>query len=212
MTLKKLLGSLVLGAILVSPFGKTLHAASTSGNTRIKVTLPQIIILHYISEISLDFTTDLTTSIDEGSGSWTTAWDGTNAVSTDELATGNLNARQTFELEGNTSISTSVPNVWAVRGLAQNGEAAVSITESNTTLTHTHTNGSDTITLSDFTISSDGETTGTSMEVALNGIARTNATLGGVNFTMDLGDADSAGDYKNADGSGFEYTISAVTI
>jgi len=212
MTLKKLLGSLALGAILIAPFGKTLHAAETSGSTRIKVTLPQIIILHYISEISLDFTTDLSTTIDEGSGSWTTAWDGINTGGTAELTTGNLDDRPTFELEGHTTISTSVPNVWAVRGLAENGEATVSITDNGTTLTHTHDNGSDTIELSGFTISSAGENTGTTMDVALNGIARADATLGDVNFTMDLVDADSAGDYENTEVAEFEYTITTVTI
>lgn len=216
MKLKNAIGALILGATLVSPFGKTLNAAQTSGNTRIKVTLPEIIILHYISEISLNFTTDLTTRIDEQSGSWTTAWDGTNSAGTNELANGashNLEARPTFELDGNTTINTSVPNVWAVRGLAPNAEATVTITQGkNTTLTHTHSNGSDTITLSGFTISSPDETTGVTMDVALNGIARADATVGGVNFTMDLSLADSAGEYENADGSGFEYTISATTI
>lgn len=215
MKLKNAIGALILGAALVSPFGKTLNAAQTSGNTRIKITLPEIIILHYISEISLNFTTDLTTQIDEQDGSWTTAWDGTNGTGPNELSNGaghNLEARTTFELEGNTTISTSVPNVWAVRGLAPNAEATVAIITDNTTLTHTHSNGSDTISLSDFSISSSGETTSTKMDVALNGIARADATVGGVNFTMDLSQADSAGEYENADGNGFEYTISATTI
>ncbi len=207
MKLKNAIGAFILGATLVSPFGKTLHAAQASGSTDIMVRLPNIIILHYLSDLTLDFSTDISEGSDEGASSWTTAWNGGTSTGTAELAQGSgLNDNTTYELDGNTTINVTIPNVWAIRGFSSNGTATVSIAEGNTTLTNTQ---ADSIELSDFEVS-DGSRTGDEITgVALNGIAKSTATLGNVNLIMDLSGANTSGDYL---GDGTEYTITATAI
>jgi len=208
MTLKKLLGSLALGAILVAPFGKTLHAATTSGSTQLKVTLPDIIILHYISDIHLNFATDISDNVDEGgnASTWTTAWNGTNSEG-DELAQGTTLGSPSYELEGtNSTINVTLNDVWAIRGISSDGTASVSISGvDNLTNTQSDTIGISDWKVTDGTITADASITG----VPLNGIPKSTATLGDVNLTLDLGAAHTSGDYTN---SAAEYTITAETI
>ncbi|MBC8524689.1 MAG: hypothetical protein ISR54_05795 [Chlorobium phaeobacteroides] len=68
MTHKKILSTLVLAAALAFPLGNNAKAATTSGQTAVSVELPDIIILHYISGITLTFA-DITQAIDESAGS-----------------------------------------------------------------------------------------------------------------------------------------------
>lgn len=197
--LKKTLAILALGALLTAPLSKTGNAAvegvTASGNTDISVTLPPIIILHYISEVSLSFT-DISTSVDEGAGSWDIAWTDAASNVSGELTSALLDDATT-EPDGKTTFNITLPNVWAVRGYSSSGTASLLIEEGNTTLE----NGQSEIVLSDFSVSDD--------EPELNGLAKGNATIGSVSFVMDIIGAGISGTYE---AEGAEYTLTASAI
>ncbi|ACF45531.1 conserved hypothetical protein [Prosthecochloris aestuarii DSM 271] len=202
-TLKKKLGVLALSAAMSIPFSSSAHAAQTSGSTDIKVNLPDIIILHYISDITLNFGSDIGQSANESVASWTVAWDGATSDGSGELAVGNLDDTSN-ELGDISPIDVTLPNVWAIRGLSSSGTATVEITGGNLTLA----NSSSSIALSDFTVSGSGNTSA-SITADLNGLHKTTATVGDVNLKMDVSAAALSGEY---DTSGTEYTITATTI
>ena len=202
-TLKKKLGVLALSAAMSIPFSSSAHAVQTSGSTDIKVNLPDIIILHYISDITLNFGSDIGQSADESVASWTVAWDGATSDGSGELAVGNLDDT-TNELGAISNIDVTLPNVWAIRGLSSDGSATVAITGGNATLA----NGTSSIALSDFTVSGSGNTSA-SITADLNGLHKTTATVGDVNLKMNVSAAALSGEY---DTSGTEYTITATAI
>jgi len=203
-TLKKKLGVLALSAAMSIPFGSSAHAVQTSGSTDIKVNLPDIIILHYISDITLNFGSDIGQSANESGASWTVAWDGATSDGSGELPGGNLDDTSN-ELGAISTIDVTLPNVWAIRGLSSIGTATVEIAGGNATLA----NGtSSSIALSDFTVSGSGNTSA-SITADLNGLHKTTATVGDVNLKMDVSAAALSGLY---DTSGTEYTITATAI
>jgi len=207
---KKILSVLVLTAALAFPLGNNANAAQTSGSTSVSVTLPDIIILHYISGITLNFTTDITEGINEGTASWTVAWDGTPSVSPLELANGassNLSDAAT-ELDGNP-ITVNIPNVWAIRGFSSDGTATVAITlDNNAQLDSGATGSSAYIIMSNAQVDdNDGHVGATITAAPLNGIKKSTATVGDVNLTFDLDDAVESATY-----SGGQYTITATAV
>jgi len=206
---KKILSVLVLTAALAFPLGNNANAAQTSGSTSVSVTLPNIIILHYISGITLNFTTDITEGINEGTASWTVAWDGTPSAGSLELANGassNLSDAAT-ELDGNP-ITVNIPNVWAIRGFSSDGTATVAITLDNAQLGSGATGSSAYITMSNPQVDdNDGHVDATITAAPLNGIKKSTATVGDVNLTFDLDDAVESATY-----SGGQYTITATAV
>ena len=202
--LKKKLGVLALSAAMSISFGSSAHAVQTSGSTDIKVNLPDIIILHYISDITLDFGSDIGQSADESGASWTVAWDGATSDGSGDLAVGNLDDTSN-ELGAISTIDVTLPNVWAIRGLSSDGTATVEIAGGNATLD----NNSSSIALSNFTVSSGSGNTSASIAAALNGLHKDTATVGDVNLKMDVSAAALSGEY---DTSGTEYTITATAI
>ena len=207
---KKTFTIVALAALLLTSFGKVSHATvsgtTATGNTSISITLPNIIILHYLSDVSLSFNTDISTGVDEGAGSWNTSWSGTTSNGTGELAGSGLSDAPTYELDGNSTINVTLPKVWAVRGISSNGTATVSIAQGNTSLANTQ---SDSIELSNLTVSTEGAGPGVSITADLDGLSKQNATIGNVGLTMDLASANTSGQYVAA---GAEYTITATAI
>jgi len=206
---KKILSVLVLTAALAFPLGNNANAAQTSGSTSVSVTLPDIIILHYISGITLNFTTEITEGINEATTSWTVAWDGTPSEGTLELANGassNLSNAVT-ELDGNP-ITVNIPNVWAIRGFSSDGTATVAIKLDDARLDSEATGSSAYITMSNPQVDdNDGHVGATITAAPLNGIKKSTATVGNVNLTFDLQNAVESATY-----SGGQYTITATAV
>lgn len=176
-------------------------AASTSGTAKVTATLPQFIILHYHSAIDLNFDTPSSETIDEGNNAMNVTWAGSVYGNT-ELAPEDLRDAK-LELN-NDLVTVSLPNVWAVRGFAPNGKAKVSIEIPD---------GGDElkqdksiIEMSNMNVT-EGKNSGSSLDVELNGIAKSRATTGGV--TMDLNFMKTT---RSGEHTGSLYKITAKTI
>jgi hypothetical protein len=174
---------------------------STKATATVEATIPEFIILHYHSALSLNFATPESEIVNEGSNSMTVSWDGKTNGSR-ELAQGSLQ-NSVLELDGKET-TVHIPNVWAIRGFSKNGKAkiAIAIPEDGNKLV----NGKSEIGLSNAKVSSDYGTA-ESVDVPLNGIAKSNATVGGVDMDLNFNKTTLAGTH-----TGGQYTIIASTI
>ncbi|MCF8384067.1 MAG: hypothetical protein K9G39_10855 [Chlorobium sp.] len=176
-------------------------AASTRGTADVVVNVPNFIILHYYSALTLNFETPESLSIKEGSNDMDVAWDG-KVSGNSELENKSLSTAA-LELDG-TVTTVKIPNVWAVRGFSENGKAGVSIAipDDGDELAR----GSSIIGLSNAKVTSEKEAA-LSITVTLNGIAKSQATLGGIEMDLDFTNTQRSGEHK-----GGKYVISAVTM
>lgn len=204
---KKTLAIVTLAALLLTSFGKVGHATVVSGakgSTDVSVNLSGIIILHYISGITLDFET-LSEGIDEGSsGTWDVTWADGEASGGTGLTTGTLTSSAVSESDG--SITVHIPNVWAVRGISSSGNAEVSIALTTPTITNATPASSATITITQAELQQ-ASNEGTNIEVQLGGILKSQARIGDVSLTLDMSSANATGSY-----TGGVYTITAEAV
>ncbi|UZJ42691.1 hypothetical protein OO006_07025 [Prosthecochloris sp. SCSIO W1101] len=100
---------------------------SVVGSTNISIVLPDLIILHYYSGLTLNFE-EFSSAEDRGSADFDVQWNG-DAESASQLNDGNT------EIDLPDRVSLQLPNVWAIRGLSPSGSAKVSISLNNNVLT-----------------------------------------------------------------------------
>ncbi|WP_287373443.1 hypothetical protein [Prosthecochloris sp.] len=203
---KKTLAIVTLAALLLTSFGKVGHAtvSGATGSTDVSVNLSGIIILHYISGITLDFET-LSEGIDEGSsGTWDVTWADGEASGGTGLTTGTLTSSKVSESDG--SITVHIPNVWAVRGISSSGNAEVSIALTTPIITNETSASSATITITQAELQQ-ASNEGTNIDVQLGGILKSQARIGDVNLTLDMSSANATGSY-----TGGVYTITAEAV
>ena len=162
--------------------------------------MPEFIILHYYSSLSLNFATPESEIVNEGSNILNVTWQGKTDGS--ELAQGSLKG-SALELDGSET-TVHIPNVWAVRGFAPNGKAkiAIEIPKEGDKLV----NGKSEIGLSHAKINCE-HGTAESVDVPLNGITKSNATVGGVDMDLNFDKTTLSGTHK-----GGQYTIIASTL
>lgn len=212
---KKTLAIVTLAALLLTSFGKVGHAAATAsgatGSTDVSVSLDGIVILHYISGITLNFNNLSGVGIDEGADTWDVTWADGEASGGTGLTTNPLTSSTASESDG--SITVHIPNVWAVRGISSSGNAKVSIALTEDSITNTTDGSTDltpTIQITGAEVMFSG-TTGTSGEdalfVQLGGILKSQAKIGDVNLTLDMSSANATGSY-----TGGVYTITAEAV
>ena len=182
-------------ALLTSLSSQAL-AATTCGTTDVCVRVPEFIVLHYYSDITLNFDTPTSEAIDEGSNSVDADWNG-NAEG-DEL---DANSLMSASIDG-TKTSVKLNNVWAVRGFSTSGNARVEVTVPSNTLK----NGSSAITMSNVKVS-DNAQSGSSITTKLNGISQNRATTGNIEMDLDFSKTTRSGSH-----TGGQYTITATTI
>ena len=193
-----LLRNIFIAAALFFGTPSQAFAASTSGTTNVSVRVPEFIVLHYFSTITLNFDTPTAEAIDEGKSDVDVDWNGSsngNGLDANSLMNASL------ELDG-TKTSVSLNKVWAVRGLSKSGNARVEVTVPSNTLQ----NGSSTITMSNVKVS-DGAQSGSSITTKLNGISKSRATTGNLEMELDFSNTSRSGSH-----TGGMYTISATTI
>lgn len=188
-------------AISLATAGNTQCAVSSRGTADISATIPEFIILHYYSSLSLNFATPESEALDEGSSSLNVTWKG-DASGGEELAASNLMGAK-MELDGTTT-TVRMPNVWAVRGFSKNGTASVTATIPSGKATLS--NGESQIGISNVQVS-DNSNTGATITTALNGIARSRATVGSILIDLDFSKTNRSGAH-----SGGQYTITASTM
>lgn len=190
--------NIIIAIALLTGLSSQALAASTSGTTNVSVRVPEFIVLHYYSNISLNFEAPTAEAIDEGSDEVDADWNGnTNGTGLDA----NSLMSASLELDG-TQTSVTLNNVWAVRGFSKSGNARVEVTVPSDKLQ----NGSSEITMSNVKVSDDAQS-GSTITTKLNGISKSRATTG--NIEMDL---DFSGTTRSGSHTGGQYTITATTI
>ena len=172
---------------------------STVGTTNISIALPDLIILHYYSGLTLNFE-EFSSAEDKGAAEFDVQWDG-QAESSSELSEENT------ALDLPDRVSLQLPNVWAIRGLSPSGNAKVSISLNNNVLI----SGPSRIIIEEgegnIQIEDNEGHSGTSINTSLKGIAASEATIGNVRITLNFSETTRAGFH-----TGGQYKITAETI
>ncbi len=173
---------------------------SSSGTAKVTANVPQFIVLHYYSSLTLNFETPTSEALDQGDNTMTVSWEG--AASGDQLSTANLMDAK-LELDG-TKTTVKMPNVWAIRGFSKSGNAEVTVTipSGGDVLS----NGESKIGMSNVKVN-DGKNSGGSIKTNLGGIAKSSATFGGIELDLDFSKTNRSGSHN-----GGQYTITASTI
>jgi len=182
-----------LGMALAMPWQQA--QAQAVGDTDISIDFPNIVILHYISDLTLDFdigglTAD--TAVDDGASSPTA--DGIDA------------SPATFDLgvtgAGANPLPAAVPvllqNAWAVRGISTSGTIDVDITITDATAN----NGASVATMSAATVTGGGQGPAASITIPAPGFGT--PTVGDVNFSLDVDNITTAATH-----TGMSYQIQA---
>ncbi len=174
---------------------------SSSGTAKVTANVPQFIVLHYYSNLTLNFETPTSEALAEGDNTMSVSWEGKTAG--DELTTASLMDAKNLELDGGTTTVT-MPNVWAVRGFSRSGTARVSVTIPS---------GGDVLKLDESEISmsnvkvNDGKSSDATIITNLGGIAKSSATFGGIELDLDFTNTKRSGSHI-----GGQYTITASAI
>ncbi len=205
MNIHTVTGMLLLCMVFIQPYPIDAHSAqnnnsqSAVGTTNISIELPDLIILHYYSGLTLNFE-EFSSSKEMGSADFDVSWNG-EAESTSELTDENT------ELDLPDRVSMQMPNVWAIRGLSPSGNAKVSISLNNNVLT----SGPSRIIIEEgegnIEIEDNNGHSGTTINTSLNGIAASEATTGNVRITLNFSETTRAGLH-----TGGQYKITAETI
>lgn len=173
---------------------------SSKGTAKVTANVPQFIVLHYYSSLTLNFETPTSEALDQGDNTMTVSWEG--AAAGDQLSTASLMDAK-LELDG-TKTTVKMPNVWAIRGFSQSGNAEVTVTIPS---------GSDVLSKGESKIGmsnvkvNDGTNSGSSIKTNLGGIAKSSATFGGIELDLDFSKTNRSGSH-----TGGQYTITASTI
>ncbi|NEX14512.1 MAG: hypothetical protein C1941_07445 [Prosthecochloris sp.] len=183
-------------ALAVAEGGKE----SSSGTAKVTANVPQFIVLHYYSSLTLNFETPTSEALDEGDNSMSVSWEGKSTG--DQLSTASLMDAK-LELDG-TKTTVKMPNVWAIRGFSKSGNAEVTVTipSGGDVLA----NGESKIGMSNVKVN-DGKQSGSSIKTNLGGIAKSSATFGGIELDLDFSKTNRSGSH-----AGGQYTITASTI
>ncbi len=165
--------NIIIAIILLTGLSSQALAASTSGTTNVSVSVPEFIVLHFYSTITLNFDTPTAEALDEGNNDVDADWNGnTNANGLD--ANSLMNA--SLELDG-TQTNVKLNNVWAVRGFSKSGTARIDVTVASDKMQ----NGSSEITMSNVKVGDDTQS-GSSITTKLNGISKQRATVGNIDL------------------------------
>ncbi len=199
---KSLTAAVCLALFTVLAGGTALGTSkqSSAGSALVKANIPEFIVLHYYSALTLNFDTPTSEALDEGSADFKVSWEGSATGS--GLSTANL-MDATLEL-GSGKTSVTLGNVWAVRGFSESGNAEVSITIPSGF--NVLKNGESQIGMSNVKVT-DGSSTGSTIRTNLGGIAKSSATFGGVLMELDFSRTNRSGSHV-----GGKYTITASTI
>ncbi len=190
--------NIIIAVVILTGLSSRALAASASGTTNVSVRVPEFIVLHYFSAITMNFDAPAAESLNEGSDDVNADWNGAtdgNGLDAQSLMSASL------ELDG-TATTLKLQNVWAVRGFSTSGNAKITITAANDTMS----NGDSRIKVSNIKVS-DGAQSGSSITTKLNGIAKDRATTGGIEMDLDFSNTTRAGSHTGA-----QYTITATTI
>lgn len=186
-------GKLAVSGLVLS-VASMASAASVSGSTDFRVTLPEILVLYHWDDAHL-ILQDIATTSGNDSDAGREISDVTSRTLTDTLG------KSPYEIVGTGAVNTDVPtnalnkvnvtlkNSWAVRSLSS-GDVTLALTNPNAVLTNV--GGTSTITTSKATLVGGAGTDGISKSIP-SGWA---AVTGDINFDLDLTTANAPGEYN----------------
>jgi hypothetical protein len=190
--------AMLAGLVLLGTAASDSAFAQATGQTSVDINFPNIVILNYPSSLTLDFTaTDpLEDAFDEGGISGLTAQPlGAATFDAGLTATGD-------NLVISNSVTVTVEDVWAVRGLSNDGD--ITVETQIDTAAATAGGGSSSATMSNLIVD-DGNNSGGSIDVPSPGLAAGDAVVGDIVFDLDISGLTQAGTH-----SGMLYTITAA--
>ena len=188
---KKLTTTTLATAVLAVMLSTSLVQAQASGATDVDINIPDIVILHYFSNVDISITSGALGTFLTGSPGDQAYDEGTVAPAaggfTQDLAIG------PSALTGNPSAAVlTLQNAWAVRAISLAGGTDTMLSILNTDPTLDHTSTAATISITSVAVD-DGISNGGAIAFTSPGIV--NAASGDVELTLDLSNADNAGDY-----------------
>ena len=170
------------------------QAFAVSGDTTVNINFPNIVILHYVSDVTFDIPLGaLDDSIDEGISGSLSIISGLNISGTTGM---------TVAVDAAGGYSGTIIDAWAVRALTGAGGVDVSIGITKATAEDA-TNVSK-VTILDATVT-DGTTTGGLINFPSPGMGASKAVYGNVMFNMNFEEVILAGSHDGA-----KYTVTAV--
>lgn len=190
--IKRAVAIISLAVVVVAPWHQA--QAQAIGQTAVSINFPDIVILNYFSDLTLNFTAGAITAetpVDEGSAS----------PSADLAATASFDANVDGTTGGPTipsTVAVTISNAWAIRGISTDGD----ITVAGTLDTASATSGTSTATASALTVQSGALGPAASISVPAPGFAT--RTRGDVVFSLDISGVTTAETH-----TGMQYTISA---
>lgn len=190
----------VLLAILSAGTAFAKSGQSSKGTAKVTANIPEFIVLHYYSTLTLNFESPTSEALDEGESEFSVSWEG--KAEGEGLSTASL-MDAALEFDG-TKTTVNLSNVWAVRGFSKSGNAEVSVVipSGGDVLK----NGESKISMSNVQVT-DGSNTGSMIRTNLGGIAKSSATIGGIVMDLDFSNTNRSGSH-----TGGQYTITASTI
>lgn len=200
--MKRLLFAVTIALVALS-LNSAPVAAQATGATDVDITLPDIVILHYFSNVDLAISSTVMGNFLVGSGGDSSYDEGTSTPGGGGF-TFDLNIGPSALTGDPSSASLVLENAWAVRSLSlaggTNTQLVISVTDA--TLDHVSTTASMAITAA---IVDDGATSGSTITFAATGLHT--PRIGDVELTLDMTNAVNAGEY--ADGV---FTLTATNI
>ncbi|GAB3091816.1 hypothetical protein G8770_04635 [Aestuariicella hydrocarbonica] len=167
---------------LVGLLGSQSASAASEGTMGVTITIPEIIILHYYSDVALDLgSIGVKDSVDEGA----TSISSSGALNgTDSIATADVAILADGGTDYDTTVTVKMQNAWAVRGLTSTGKILVTPTFGAASA---NGNNGGTLTASSLT-----NPTG-AVDAAGPGLA--GLKYGDLEFVLDLADLQYSGEY-----------------
>jgi hypothetical protein len=174
-------------------------AVIQSGTTTVTVTMPEYLVLHYYSDVALNFSATSASkpaSSSPFSATWTTLGDREEML---DAAASEV---------GPTSANITLKNAWAIAGLSNSGTATVSITGTN--FTSTKSGSTSKIDVSGYALAStngvSGAVSGSTITTQLRGVNGQTQTTGDVKMKLDFTNTIESGAHAGS------FTITAQTI
>jgi len=195
--------AIAVAALVGVPLAPTTQAAAV-GATDVDITLPDIVILHYFSDVDVEISNGALGTFLTGS-----LGDSTIVETTPVLAAGgftqDLSISPTSALTGSPSAAVlTLQNAWAVRAISLAGGVNTELAIANTDDTLDHTLTTATITVTGVAVD-DGANNGATIQFASPGLV--SPAVGDVELTLDLTNATNAGVYENA-----IFTLTATNV
>ena len=191
--MKKLVKNSLLSIAALTALGTQTFAAS--GQTSVSFNFPNIVILHYVSDVKFDVPATAF-----GSDSIADTTQKTLSSFTSPNLNGDANVAVTLSTALNGYTGT-IKNAWAVRAIATNNiQVAITLDTADAT------NGTSKVTLSTATVD-DGTNSGATINFAPPGLSAGNAHYGDVNFNIDFSNVTANGLHTGA-----QYTVTATAL